>query len=461
MCDFSGVGKRKQRDERGLSEDGAQRLGIVTRTSSPIDSKGVFDSKTGEYLPVESVAVKGEKNRQLIVKENHSAKSRSDRWSLKYVVNEILPKTRVSKCMVLRAPDNVNGGLRDIEVCKSDSRKKAFYHGLYACGDVWNCPICAAKVSERRRQELKLALVAAKQQGFKSHFVTLTFPHGISDDLNEILPKMTKAYGKLSNGKYSVKNELTKISPNAEIHGFIRAVEVTHGKNGFHPHVHMIVFTSADVSSKLLENVYSDAWIRACRLSKLPAPHPIHGCTVKDGSFAAEYASKWGIEDEMTKANQKKARGKKGITPWGLLRCIKDGDDDEYSPERAKPLFLVYSHAFKNKRQLYWSNGLRRLLAMGEVEMSDKELADKKVDELAKTLAVLSVEQWKEIRAKKMESLLLEVAEESGGEMLGMFISNSIGLDNFEKLPGALGREPLAEGVPQSPCNEHIRQRSA
>ena len=410
----------------------AGSLGIVTKTSSPVDSKGLFDSETGEYLPVESVKVKGQKNRQLTLKENHSAKSRSDRWSLKYVVNKILPTARVSNCMVLRAPDNKTKTLRDIEVCKSELRNKAFYHGLLACGDVWNCPVCAAKVSERRRQELKLALKAAKNKGFRANFVTLTFPHGISDDLNEILPKMTKAYGKLANGKYSVKNQLAELAPNAEIYGFIRAVEVTHGKNGFHPHVHMIVFSNERATPSLLKKIYTPAWARACRLSGLPEPHPDYGCTVKDGSYAAEYASKWGIEDEMTKSNQKKVRGNKGVTPWGLLRCIRDSDDPEYSSERAKSLFLVYSRAFKNKRQLYWSNGLRKLLSMNEVEMSDKELADQKADELAETLTVLSVDQWRKIRFKKLEPFLLEVAETASKESFKSFIRNSIDSFYFE-----------------------------
>lgn len=431
--------------ERRLSDEegGFQgSLGIVTKTSSPIDSKGIFDAETGEYLPIEYVSVKGKNSKQIILKENHLAKSRADRWALKSIVNKILPKTRVSKCMVLRSPDNQSGGLRDIEICKSDSLNKAFYHGLYSCGDIWNCPICAAKVSERRRQELKQALKAAKIKGFRVHFVTLTFPHGISDDLKEILPKMTKAYGKLSNGKYSVKSQLEKISPKAKIHGFIRAVEVTHGDNGFHPHIHMIVFSNQEATSSLLEGVYKDAWLRACRLSGLPVPSLQHGCIVKDGSYAAEYASKWGIEDEMTKANQKQTKNKKGVTPWGLLRCIKDGDDEKYSPDRAKALFLVYSNAFKGKRQLYWSNGLRSLLWMKK-EITDKELADQSADKLAKILSVLTVEQWKVIRGRKLESVLLDVAE-ANQQALGDFIRN---LTLINKSKSESGRRPLAVGT--------------
>ena len=372
-------------------------LGIVTKTSSPFDFKGVLDKETGEVVDSSAPS-----------KAELSKHSRANRWALKSTVNKILPNSRTSKCMVLRAPDPL-GGLSDIELCKSDSLNKAFYQGLYSCGRVWNCPICAAKISERRRLELKDAISVAKDKLLGVHFVTLTFPHGISDDLNDIIAKMSKAYGKLANGKYSVKTVLKKLVPESEIYGFIRAVEVTHGKNGFHPHVHMIVFTDCETGSSLLEYVYSNAWQRACRLSGLPIPSDQHGCTVQDGTYADDYISKWGIEDEMTKANQKQSKNK-GVTPWGLLRCILDGDDEEYPPKRAESLFKVYVNAFKGKRQLYWSNGLRKFLTLSK-ELTDEELARKADDERAYLLSKITVSQWKTIRTAKKEATLLSIAE--------------------------------------------------
>ena len=99
--------------------------------------------------------------------------------------------------MILRAP--VPGqGLASIEVHKGRTHGKAFYHGLMACGSVWTCPICAAKIAERRRVELQQALDAAKAKGWGIHFVTLTVPHGIGDDLHEILGKLSTALKKLS-----------------------------------------------------------------------------------------------------------------------------------------------------------------------------------------------------------------------------------------------------------------------
>ncbi|WP_458865142.1 hypothetical protein, partial [Enterococcus faecium] len=86
-----------------------------------------------------------------------------------------------------------------------------------------------------------------------------------------------------------------------------------------------------------------------------------------------------------------------------LLRAILDGDDPDYSPERASSLFRVYASAFHGRRQLYWSNGLRALLAMSN-ERSDEELVAAPEDERASLLATLTTEQWKAIRSRKQEA---------------------------------------------------------
>jgi hypothetical protein len=317
--------------------------------------------------------------------------------------------------MVQRAP--VAGqSLGDIQIMKG-IHKKAFYQGLLVCSRVWTCPVCAAKIAERRRQELRDAIKAAIAMGMRVYFVTLTVKHGIGDDLQELLDKQSQALKRLSSGKHSIKNQLRSIYAATgedcpEIHGYIRALEVTHGnENGFHPHFHLLVFTSQGMSDSVLRYVYANAWKRACRLSGLPEPSDERGVTVQDGSHAAQYASKWGLEDEMTKANAKQTK-RKGLSPWGLLRAVLDADDPEYPPERAGKLFQVYAKAFHGRRQLYWSNGLRDLLGLSR-ELTDEEVAAKAEDEQATVLATITVGQWRAIRRFHQEAHLLTVAEDA------------------------------------------------
>lgn len=61
---------------------------------------------------------------------------------------------------------------------------KAFYKGLLVCGLLWTCPVCAAKISERRRVELAEALDNAKEQGLSVYLLTQTIRHGVGDSLS-------------------------------------------------------------------------------------------------------------------------------------------------------------------------------------------------------------------------------------------------------------------------------------
>lgn len=395
-----------------------QHLGIVTKnystlvprglqSSTNLDSFNALDISTGEILqPLESASV--------------LPTVRVMRWALKSVVNTILPLSRTSKCMVLRAPV-VGVGLSDIEVCKGATHGKSFYQGLLACGCVWTCPVCTAKISQRRRLELQAALASAATKGILVHFVTLTIPHGIGDDIEILNDRLSGALHRMSQGMYSVKSQMKKALPKSVIHGYIRAFEVTHGVNGFHPHYHLLVFTSADVNSDVLHGFYFNSWLRACRLSGLSEPSLEHGCSVEDGGYAHEYISKWGLGNEMTCAHVKTARSNKGVTPWGLLRAILDGDDIEYPPERAAALFQVYVGGFRGRRQLHWSVGLRKLLELSQ-EISDEALVEAPDDDSAWVLATLDVDQWRAIRHSKQEANVLDVAE-STPELVHLFIN--------------------------------------
>ena len=363
-------------------------LGIVTKNSATSPDQVQFDPATGE------------------ITDRSTQSARARRWELKSVVNGLLSGDRVSKCMVLRAP--IPGrGLSQIEVHKGETHGKAFYHGLMACGSVWTCPVCAAKIAERRRVELKQAVKNAMNQGLGVHFVTLTVPHGIGDDLHDTLARLSVALKSMScDGTFRRRKKQCEV----EIVGFVRAQEVTYGNNGWHPHFHLIVLTKeATCGSSVIQYLYSGAWQRACVKAGLPEPHPEHGCTVQDGRFAALYVSKWGIEDEMTKSQAK--RGKRhGLSPWGLLRAVLDGAA-EIDPEPAAALFRLYAHAFKGRHQLLWSKGLRAKLLPEQVELSDQQIVERPDDERADLLAELSTDDWKAVRVAKMQAALLDAAE--------------------------------------------------
>ena len=94
--------------------------------------------------------------------------SRVQRFSLQSVARAILPESRTAKCLRIRAHDC------DVQVWKSKEHGTASYGGLQTCGSVWACPVCSAKIAERRRVELLDAMELHKAQGGAVYLLTTT-----------------------------------------------------------------------------------------------------------------------------------------------------------------------------------------------------------------------------------------------------------------------------------------------
>ena len=335
---------------------------------------------------------------------NDSKKSRvfrARRFVLKAVVNDILPKSPTAKCMRWRAPN------QQVEVWRGVSAGvagKAFYKGLFVCGRLWTCPVCAAKISERRRIELSEALANAKDQGLSVYLLTQTIRHGIGDSLSGGLQGISDAERLMwsSRSGASVRARLGVV-------GTIKTTEVTWGSlNGWHPHKHTLLFLKTPISPSVIQSELSPLWINACVKSGLPSPTLDRGFTVQEGSYADDYVCKWGLESEMTKGHSKVAK-QGGMTPFALLENILETGDCQ-----SWELFKEYSVAMKGKRQLVWSKGLRALLLHDVAEKTDVELACSEDSEVNAVIwATLSVQEWRAVRFFKYESTLLDKSEDS------------------------------------------------
>ena len=109
---------------------------------------------------------------------------RVERFALQSVARDILPDSRTAKCLRIRAH------AKDVQVWKSKNHKTASYGGLQTCGSVWVCPVCGAKVVERRRGEIQQAMAMHRACGGEVHLLTLTAPHTRFDVLEELQAKL-------------------------------------------------------------------------------------------------------------------------------------------------------------------------------------------------------------------------------------------------------------------------------
>ena len=221
---------------------------------------------------------------------------------------------------------------------------------MQTCGSVWSCPSCSSKISERRRLEISQAVDAWIKSGGEVLLVTLTFPHSRDDKLKDLLLKQSEASKKFK-GRSAYSKHLRSLYG---IKGTIRSLETTHSEaNGWHPHLHELWFVNRGFSIVNLRRYVYSAWADACMDSGLERPSMANGVDIRSGDFAASYVAKWGLDYEIAKAHIKKGKAKTSKTPFQFL--------DEYAQGNriAGALFREYAEAFKGKRQLFWSRGLK------------------------------------------------------------------------------------------------------
>lgn len=278
---------------------------------------------------------------------------------------------------------------------------KARLGQVKTCGSVWACPVCAAKVAETRRRELTHAMQEHVKAGGHAYLLTFTFPHYLGQRLEDLLPKFSQARNRFQGAK-GWKKLMQVANPTKEIEaevagrvGSVTSAEVTYGgMNGWHPHLHMLVFCKAGafgegeadeygrLSSAAIDYFRAE-WVRHLEKAGLVDGGNRqwaldYALDVRGGKGAAEYIAKWGHEErwglssELTSSHAKTGRRdtwgtKDHYTPFQLLHLSAEGDG------HATCAFREFVEAFDGKRMLTWSPGLKD--HFGVAELSDEDAA--------------------------------------------------------------------------------------
>lgn len=298
---------------------------------------------------------------------------------------------RLQRCLRCALP-----GAASIEVRRDPERNTAHYRNLELCSRVWTCPVCSARITNERRQELSEALAAAKLAGYMPILVTYTLQHSWRDKLDDVLSGLLGALRGFKSGRgyQDIKSEYS-------ILGGIRSLEPTYGENGWHPHIHELLILEKPISDQQVTGLrkwYADRWIATLNKLGFDASFE-HGIDIRTAdSDIADYIAKyghepqemtWQVEHEITKGPAKMAR-RDGLTPFQLLDCYDVGDD------RAGRLFLEYATVMQKHPQLRWSAGLRDLLKLPP-ELLDEQLP--LIDETPEVLTVIEFTpaQWSRV----------------------------------------------------------------
>jgi hypothetical protein len=318
-------------------------------------------------------------------------------------------------------------GRDGVDVWHSPARQKAYYRGLARCGMIWLCPLCASTITERRRIELDKLLSPTEeihilngdkveriitQRKYHVGLATFTIGHRRSVSLQDTLSRLLLAYKKTFGGRWA-----SAFKNSHRIIGTIRALEITYGENGWHPHIHtLLVRDSANTPSSTadIELDLMFRWDDATSAVGARADK-IHGVDYRAGDTnAIEYiskmgqqvigsAAKWSVVSELVKYPVK--RGRKGnVTLWDLLAEYMAGD------VRSGELWIEAQSCLKGKRHMVASRGLYDALGTSDEALADETMADEPIAQSDTLLARLTVNEWRTVIRKNMRGQLLAIA---------------------------------------------------
>lgn len=285
------------------------------------------------------------------------------------------------------------------------------YAGLATCGSVWLCPVCNSKIQARRRLEVHSAAAWVYGNGGSGAFGAYTLRHRVGDDGDALWRALSACWEAVARDK-SVRTARRDLG----LLGIIRAAEVTHGRHGWHPHLHPLMLfagkvTDADVSR--LHALQIGAWTRAAERLGLTAvsasAQELHRLTGRGADRdIADYFTKATYELTSTQTKSD-TRAKNSVTPWEILDAMAAGDD------YAADLWHQWERISHGKRALTWSRGLRDLVGLGAVERSDEDVAAEEVGTGEDTVFV--IDDWSPFRAKPTLGPLVLRALETGGDV--------------------------------------------
>ena len=308
---------------------------------------------------------------------------------------------------------HVRAGVEDVAI-ERHPNGYVYATGLQTCGSVWACPICSFKIRTKRATELAAAIAAHKANGGTVMLLTLTTQHSFGETLDELWTQTQDTWSYITgHSRYRrLKLQLGL--------GFCRTMEVMFGLNGWHPHLHVVLFSETPVDQFDNRDIWAeiivcfhDLWVnrmrnkynRECRSSVAVDLRPVKDDGI-DG--VGVYCTKAGYEVAM--ADGKEGRTRTSRHPFAIAYdAVETGDKADVL------LFREWIKGSHDRRMWTWSKGLRRKLGLAD-EKTDEELAAE-ADETIEQVCIVSRKLWRKIATTRigLRAEVLAALDTSGG----------------------------------------------
>lgn len=348
--------------------------------------------------------------------------------------NDLVPGEYIEEQVDLKTGEITDGYYHKSTVCRCGNAIGGKVHlnkntefgncnfsGIATCNSVWACPVCRAKIVNRRAKALDEIFKNGVEKGYKFHMLTFTFSHGKTENLAELYGSsnlrtgLSGAFTKFRQSRKWAKEFKSEI----ELIGDVRAVEITWGKkNGFHPHIHLVTVSKHGFNIKEWEKKLLKQWQKNCRSSGIGIPNE-RGLKIDrvNSSEMITYLTKWSVGSELSSESVKNAKsGNHSIAELELM-LIDDFHRSMrlqgFSCERVAGILKGYYSAMKGQKQLVFggSKGWRKELLNENIDVFDEGLSsDELIDE---GVSVVCEFENKLYQALKKAGVLTEIIEKA------------------------------------------------
>ena len=302
----------------------------------------------------------------------------------------------VKKCGCVPVPRATS-----VDLCLGESG--AFFKGLVRCGSAWECPVCMHAIAAGRAEEIKQLLQAHRLAKGAAYMLTLTLPHDEGDELRPMRRHVARSWQFVQTGA-----PWKRLKKKIGFFGTVRALEVTNGAAGWHPHLHVLLLTRTALPELLkteLVEFVAARWKKAVtrpnkdngKLYREPSDE--HGVTLTE-SHRDDYIAKLGLADELARGIEKGGRSG-SRTPLQILHDFASAAGSVAEQRRSAALWTEYALEMHGARQLTWSKGLQEAYSIPE--QTELELAATEETETHVARHSFELAEWKRLIAPNLQ----------------------------------------------------------
>ena len=301
--------------------------------------------------------------------------------------------------------------------------------GIITCGSPWVCLRCSYKIRSKRARHTGTAVAGHLALGGGVLFGTFTMSHDRGERLDKVWTILSDGWAFMTAGRQWVN-----FKADFGLLGSIKTVEVTHGANGWHPHLHVLFFVDEPMNDFDRDDIYREfrrhlrtRWTR--RLSKKHGRNVSHEFGTRFDPVKADESDKIGIYCtkvgyELAMADSKIGRTEGQRHPFAIAHdAANNGDKADIA------LLREWITGSKRKRSIHWSGPEIKAYVTDQADKTDDELAQ---EEQVGDEALLVVEKhlWRRIIGSSMHARtdFLEVFEDGGDTFDAIYYLAGIGI---------------------------------